>query len=129
MKKKKILFVASEAVPFIKSGGLADVCGALPKVLKEQGHDVRLVLPRYWAIDRMPYGLETVIASMGVNMGNHTVWCSVLKGEIFGLTVYFIEHENYFGRSGLYDDGKWAYQDNAERFGFFQKLVCSWRKM
>jgi len=127
-KTKKILFCSSEAVPFVKSGGLADVCGALPRALKASGHDVRLVLPRYWAVNGSLYGLETELSSMGVNMGGTTVWCSVLKARVSGLTVYFIEHENYFGRSGLYDDGKWAYLDNPERFGFFAKACLQLAK-
>ncbi|MDD5216646.1 MAG: glycogen synthase GlgA [Candidatus Omnitrophica bacterium] len=120
-EKKKILFVASEAVPFCKSGGLADVCGALPKALEKLGHDVRLVLPRYWVIGREQHQLKTALGSMGVPMGTGTVWCSVLEGKSNGVTCYFVEHEGYFGRAGLYDDGKWSYLDNAERFGFFSK--------
>ncbi len=122
-KTRKILFVASEAVPFAKTGGLADVCGALPKALKKAGHDVRLVLPRYWCVARQKFGLREVIAPMGVPMGCGPVWCSVLEGKTDGVPAYFVEHENYFGRNGLYDDGKWEYSDNAERFGFFSKAA------
>ncbi len=82
---------------------------------------MRLVLPRYWGIDREKYDIKPELGSMGVNMGTGTVWCSVVATDLSGVTVYFIEHEGYFGRSGLYDDGKWAYLDNAERFGFFSK--------
>ena len=120
-KKKplKILIAASEAVPFVKTGGLADVCGALPKILKKRGHDVRLVLPRYWAINREQYKLRSVLGSMGVATGNGVIWCQVFEGHIDGFLVYFIEHEGYFGRAGIYDDGKWEFADNPERFGFF----------
>jgi starch synthase len=118
---KNILITASEAVPFIKTGGMGDVCGALPKVLKKMGHDVRLVLPRYWSIGREKWNLKTVIHTMGVPMGDRTVWCSVLEGKSDGVPVYFIDHEHYFGRAGLYDDGKWEFMDNPERFGFFSK--------
>lgn len=121
-KKLKILFAASEAVPFIKTGGLGDVCGALPKALKKLGHDVRLVLPRYWAISREAYDLKPLF-TMGVPMGGGTAWCHVLEGRSEGFPVYFIEHENYFGRAGIYDDGKWEHPDNAERFGFFSQAV------
>ena len=122
-KKKplKILIAASEAVPFVKTGGLADVCGALPKILKKRGHDVRLVLPRYWAINREQYKLRSVLGSMGVATGNGVIWCQVFEGHIDGFLVYFIEHEGYFGRAGIYDDGKWEFADNPERFGFFSR--------
>lgn len=119
--KKKILLVASESVPFIKTGGLADYCGALAKVLKQRGHDVRLVLPRYWGIDRDGLKLKHKVSPMGVAMGSSTVWCDVLETAWEKVPVYFIEHENYFGRRGLYDDGEHEYPDNAQRFGFFCK--------
>ena len=120
-KKYKILFAASEAVPFIKTGGLGDVCGALPKILKKLGHDVRLVLPRYWSISKEKYGLKPVLGPMGVPTGNGVVWCQVFEGKSDGFPVYFIEHESYFGRAGLYDDGNWEFADNPERFGFFSR--------
>lgn len=121
-KKLKILFVASEAVPFIKTGGLGDVCGALPKILKKMGHDVRLVIPRYWAINREAYNLKPLF-TMGVPMGIGTGWCHVLEGKNDGFPVYFIEHEHYFGRAGIYDDGNWEHPDNSERFGFFSQAA------
>ncbi|MGI6241732.1 MAG: glycogen synthase GlgA [Candidatus Omnitrophota bacterium] len=127
-RKLKILFIASEAVPFVKTGGLGDVCGTLPKALKKLGHDVRLVLPRYWAVDRYAWKLTTALAPMGVEMGDRTIWCEALKGKADGFTVYFIEHEQYFGRAGLYDDGNWEHPDNLERFGFFSKAALQLAK-
>ena len=118
---RRILLVASEAVPYVKTGGLADAVGALAKHLKKRGHDVRLMLPRYWGVDRVKYGLKRILSPMGVPMGNRTVWCEIWHGTSEGYPVYFIEHENYFGRSGLYDDGYREYDDNAARFGFFAK--------
>jgi len=106
-----ILFVSSEAVPFSKSGGLADVCGALPKALAKRGHDVRVVIPRYWCISRDEGDVGVLLPSMGVPMGGETVWCQVLEGRADGVKYYFVEHQNFFGRSGLYDDGKWEYQN------------------
>jgi starch synthase len=120
-KNKKILIVSSEAVPFIKTGGLGDVCGALPKALRKLGYDVRLVLPRYWAINKETWKMKWVVTPMGVTVGNGQIWCGVLETELDGVPVYFIDHEGYFGRSGLYDDGIHAYDDNAERFGFFSR--------
>ena len=120
-KKLNILFAASEAVPFSKSGGLADVCGALPKALAGKGHNVVVVMPRYWGIT--PDDKKTVIEAMGVPIGKQTIWCRVLETQVGKVKYCFIEHNGYFGRSGLYDDGKWEYYDNAERFGFFSKAV------
>ncbi|MFA6600202.1 MAG: glycogen synthase GlgA [Candidatus Omnitrophota bacterium] len=123
MKKrsKKVLFTASEAVPFIKTGGLGDVCGTLPKALRKLGYDVRLVLPRYWAISKSGPSVKWAVSPMGVPMGNCQVWCGVLETESDGMPVYFVDHEDYFGRAGLYDDGIRAYDDNADRFGFFSR--------
>jgi len=120
---KKILFVASEAVPFVKTGGLGDVCGALPKILKKLGHDVRIVLPRYWSIDRTQYDLTWAVTPMGVQMGNCLIWCGALKGFLEDVPVYFIDHEGFFGRAGIYDDGYHEYGDNAARFGFFSRAA------
>jgi starch synthase len=117
----KIAFVSSEAVPFSKSGGLADVSGALPKALAERGHDVRVVMPRYWCVGKGDKGI--LLGAMGVPMGRETVWCRVLTDRVDKVQYCFIEHEGYFGRAGLYDDGKWEYHDNAERFGFFSKAA------
>ena len=126
MKKKlKILICASEAVPYAKTGGLADVAGVLPKELAKLGHDVRLVIPRYYVIDKETYGLKSIPDGMGTPLGTlGEVWCGVLEGKLPGtdIPVYFIEHEGYFGRSGIYNDeaGK-GFMDNDNRFAFFSK--------
>ena len=115
--KFKILFVTSEAVPFVKTGGLGDVCGALPKILKKLGHDVRLVLPRYWAVDRYANNLKTILAPMGSKWaaeqsGARSSWQG---GRFPGL---FRRTRTVFRPRGLYDDGNWEHPDNIERFGF-----------
>jgi len=100
--KLKILICASEAVPFAKTGGLADVAGTLPKELAKLGHDVRLVMPRYYMIDKEKYGLKEIPGAMGTPLGVlGEVWCGVFEGKLPGtdIPVYFIEHEGYFGRS------------------------------
>jgi starch synthase len=123
MRKQNILIAASEAVPFVKTGGLADVCGALPKALKQRGHDARLVLPRYWAVDINKYPHKHPPFSMGVHMGDRVVWCKVYMTETAGVKTYLIEHDHYFGRAGLYDDNNREYLDNAERFSFFSRAA------
>lgn len=120
-----ILMVSSEMTPFIKTGGLADVVGSLPAALRARGHDVRVVIPRYSDIDGTKHGLQPFHGPMGVWMGNHQEWCSVLSTEGQGGTpVYFIEHNQYFNRWGLYHD-QWRndYGDNASRFGFLSRAA------
>jgi len=120
---KKILFVTSEAVPFAKTGGLGDVCGVLPKFLKERGHDVRIVMPRYWAVNADKHNLKPLGPPMGVSMNGSMFWCQILEGELDGVPVYFIEHQNFFGRAGLYDSGYQEYSDNPIRFGFLSRAA------
>ena len=94
--RKKILFVTSECVPFCKSGGLADVSGALPEILKDKNAEVKVVLPRYWSIDKEKYSLKTVIPELGVPMGSDTLWCSVLSCVHGGVEFYFIEYDGLY---------------------------------
>lgn len=133
MKKLNILLVASEAVPFAKVGGLADVAGALPKELKKMGHDVRLVLPRYYSIDKDKYNLKPVGEPLGVPMGViGELWAGVYEGKIPGtdVTVYFIEYDQYFGRKGLYiDENGDGFMDNDNRFVFFSRACLQLCKM
>ncbi len=130
MDKLNILIVASEVVPFAKSGGLADVAGALPKALRALGHDVRVVMPRYYIVDKQKYGLKPVEGSLGVPMGSSEVWGAVLETVLPGsdVPVYFIEHEGFFGRKGLYDEEGKGYEDNDKRFIFFSKAVMQLAK-
>lgn len=116
----KVLFVASEAVPFIKTGGLADVAGSLPKSLKAEGVDIRVILPKYGSIK------EEWISKMS-HVGNITVpvsWRDKYAGvdmiEHDGVTYYFLDNEEYFKRDSLY-----GYFDDAERFAFFSRAVLN----
>lgn len=122
----KIVMIASECVPFVKTGGLADVVGALPKALKALGHDVRIILPKYKKIDVEKHELVRLQENMGVWMGNNVQeWCSVDQTTLGdGIPVYFIEFMKYFDRDGLYNDDKnVAYEDNAKRFTFFTRAA------
>ncbi len=101
MDKLKLLIAASEVVPFAKSGGLADVSGALPKALRDLGHDVRVVMPRYYIVDKQKYGLKPLEGTLGVPMGIMAeAWAGVYEGVFPGsdVPVYFIDHEGFFGR-------------------------------
>ncbi len=116
-EKLKILIVSSEASPFIKSGGLGDVAGSLPKALKELGADVRVVIPKYRKIKNEHYINIEYLGSFDVKLG----WRKQKAGVLFkneGVPVYFIENDYYFGRDGLY-----GYDDDNERFAFFSKAV------
>ena len=131
MKKLTILLAASEVVPFAKSGGLADVAGALPKSLRALGHDVRVVMPRYYIVDKEKYGLKLMEGSLGVPMGPlGELWAAVYEGVLPGsdVPVYFIEYDAFFGRKGLYDEEGKGFSDNDNRFIFFSKAVMQLAK-
>lgn len=125
MTKKNILMVASEVVPFAKTGGLADVAGSLPIYLKKSGHDVRIVLPKYSSIDSEKYDINFFHGPMGVNMGTNDEWCSIHRSFIeHDIPVYFIEHDIFFNREGLYHDNATNdYLDNPKRYAFLSKAA------
>lgn len=118
----KILFAASEAAPFAKTGGLADVAGSLPPALASLGHEVSLILPRYRSVDLGKYEL-TKVADFSVPLGTWRERCEALAGTAGNVTVYFINKDIYYDRPGLYGSGKADYPDNAERFIFFSRAV------
>jgi starch synthase len=119
----KILFAASEAVPFAKTGGLADVAGSLPPALASLGHDVSVVMPRYRQVDVAAYKLRHA-GSFTVPLGTWQERCDVFKGRMGrNVTVYFINKDIYFDRPELYRTQRADYPDNAERFIFFSRAV------
>ncbi|MBU5614244.1 glycogen synthase GlgA [Geomonas azotofigens] len=127
-----ILITASEAVPFAKEGGLADVVGALPKYLQARGHDVRVVMPRYYKVDRERYQLRllpgVLVVPMGI-IGN--MYCGVYQGTMPGsdVPIYFLEHEDFYGRDTLYERDNQGYLDNDNRFIFLSKASLELCKM
>jgi starch synthase len=119
---------ASEAVPFAKTGGLADAVSALSLALAELGHDVRVVLPRYYCIDRTK--LTQLEGELGVPVGGGEEWSAVYTTSLPGsskknaVQVYFIEHEKFFGRDGIYGiPSEPDFLDNPRRFTFFCRAV------
>jgi starch synthase len=120
----RIAMIASECVPYAKSGGLADVVGALPGALKALGHDVIIILPRYRTIAET-FDLDLYLSTLGVWMGNAEEWCAVHRTKNSDdVPVYFIESQKYFDREGLYHDAEMNdYEDNARRFGFLTRAA------
>ena len=131
-EKLSILMAATEAAPFAKEGGLGDVVGALPKYLARLGHDVRVVIPRYYSVNREKYGLRLLPGTLTVPMGiiGH-MYCGVYEGRLPGsdVPVYFLEHEGFYGRSGLYQQDGQGYLDNDNRFVFLSKASLELCKM
>ena len=121
----KILFVASEVVPFAKTGGLADVAGALPKALAQLGHEVRIILPRYRAADIRTFKLKKAVARCAVPVGTTTVDVAVFEATLpnTSITTYFLDHPPWFDRDGLYQDHGADFPDNLERFSGFSQAV------
>ena len=119
----KVLFAASEAHPFIKTGGLGDVMGALPKSLIKLGVDVRVVIPKYRNIkDELKQKLQFV-KWFTVSVGWRNQYCGIFQYQYKGVTYYFIDNEYYFNRDGLY-----GYFDDGERFAFFNRAVLEFIK-
>lgn len=114
----KVLFVASEGVPFVKSGGLADVIGSLPGALIHQRHDVRVVLPKHGDIPVHYRDRMICKKTFTVPLGWRRVYCGLEQLQHEGITYYFIDNEEYFKRQGLY-----GFQDDAERYAFFCRAV------
>lgn len=113
----KILMITSETVPFAKTGGLADAVPALAAALDKQGHDVRIIMPRYYKIDTSL--LEQLPAPLGVPLGQKEMWCGVFKTVLPGteIPVYMLDREDMFGRDGLYGpDGSSSWPDNSLRY-------------
>jgi starch synthase len=111
----RVLQFSAEVAPFAKTGGLADVAGSLPKALKQLGHDVRLVMPRYGRIGIERFGLQPKLDRFSVPFGENDESASILEGHIGDdVPVYFVDNPRLYDRDGIY-----MYPDDAERFLFF----------
>ena len=116
---KKILFATSEAVPFIKTGGLADVAGSLPKCFDKKYFDIRVILPKYACMkqewkDKMEY-----VTHFYMDLGFKNCYVGIMQMQYDGIQFYFIDNEYYFNGFTPYGDVKW----DIEKFSFFSKAA------
>jgi starch synthase len=124
----RIAFAASECVPFSKTGGLADVVGALPRALAAAGHQISVYMPRYRQTKLKD--AETVVHSITVPFDDHYRFCSVVTGgNHSGIHFYFVDYPPFFDREGLYGSSAGDYPDNAERYALFSRAVLEASKI
>ena len=117
--KKRVMFVASEGLPFIKTGGLADVIGSLPKYLADRdNYDVSVIMPMYSKIDEGMRSNFSFIGNFNVGLSWRNLYCGLFSCRLDGVTYYFIDNEYYFKRDNVY-----GCFDDGERFAFFSKAV------
>ncbi len=114
----KIMYVSSEVAPFVKTGGLGDVAGSLPKALAEKGHEVAVFCPLYSVIPNEYRTRMTFVKSAYVQLAWRNQYCGVFSYLEDGVTYYFVDNEYYFSRTQVYGE-----YDDAERFAFFSKAV------
>ena len=120
-----ILIVSPEVAPFAKTGGLADVAGALPKALRRSGYDVRVILPLYKCVLSNGYKLKKVKSGVRHDMLKSLPAFDIYEHEGAGITAYFIDKKDYFDRDDLYGTSEGDYPDNAHRFDFFSQAVLA----
>lgn len=118
---KKVAYIASECVPFIKTGGLADVVGTLPKIFDKKKFDVRIIIPNYMCIPNRFKQNMKYITNFQMDIGDHYQYVGIFYMEYEGVTVYFIDNEYYFSGQTPYGDTKW----DIEKFCYFSKAALS----
>ncbi len=117
-KKLKVFIVSTEMSPFVSTGGLGEVIGSLPKALKNNNIEVRVIIPRYKAINESHLKDLKFETSINVTLKNECYDTNIYSKEHDGYTVYFIENDTFFNRDGIY-----AYYDDYKRFAYFSKAV------
>ncbi len=128
-KGLRVAFVSSEAVPFAKTGGLADVSGALPMALKRRGMEAVLFMPYYREVDSSGLEIESTGLSFEIPIGTRSVTGEIFTSVTGGLPVYFLKSDVFFDRPFLYGPSSGAYFDNFERFTFFSRGVLEALKL
>lgn len=122
---KKILFASSEAVPFIKTGGLADVVGALPKHLNKEKYDVRIILPKYACIEEEAKKNLKYRTHFYVNLGWRSQYAGIFETKVNEITYYLVDSEYYFSGDTPYH----LLHEDLEKFAFFDKAVLQAMKL
>lgn len=118
---KNILFVSSEAVPYIKTGGLADVVGSLPRYINKEEYDVRVIVPKYACMDSKFLPELRFVCHFYVNLSWRKQYVGIFKSEYKGITYYFVDNEFYFAGDNPYNN---IYED-VEKFAYFSKAVLA----
>lgn len=116
----RVLLATAEAVPFVKTGGLADVAGSLPRALNALGADVSVILPEYSIIPDEYRSQMEQVAQFYVPLAWRQVYCGIKRLRYDGVTFYFVDNEDYFKRDG----GPYGFYDDGERFAYFSKAIC-----
>ena len=116
----KILFATSECAPFSKSGGLADVAYSLPPALREAGNEIAVITPLYQCVKERFGSQLTRVLETTVKLGDTERYCGLLRGELHGVTVWFVDNEDFFLRPRLY-----GYDDDKLRFAWFCRAIIS----
>ncbi len=119
----KVLMASPEVFPFIKTGGLADVTGSLPKVLKRSGIDARIILPKHKGIEEQGFPIKYKNYKFSCPMSQELIEGEIALTEHEGVTVYLVDKDEYYYRDYLYSTPDGDYLDNAERFIFFSKSI------
>jgi ADP-glucose type glycogen/starch synthase len=125
----KILFVASEATPFAKTGGLADVAGSLPRALRELGHDVQVMLPCYRVVEDSGFALHKTAKSVEIRLQAQAYRGSLKRAVHEGVPYWLVDTPEFFDRDQLYATAEGDYPDNGLRFGFFCRAVLEAAKL
>ena len=118
---RKILFAASEGVPFIKTGGLADVIGSLPKCFNQKYFDVRVIMPKYSCISQEYRDQMTYVDHFYMDIGRKTQYVGVFELVYEGVPFYFVDNEYFFSGDKPYGGLLW----DLEKFAFFSKAALS----
>jgi starch synthase len=125
----KVLIASPEVFPFVKTGGLADVTGALPKALQKLGVETRVILPKHKGIEERGFPMRYKNYKISCQVSQSVMEAEVVESEYDGITAYLVEKDEYFYRDYLYSTPDGDFMDNAERFAFFSKSVLEAMKV